>query len=324
MRFGLNSTGRRNITGLFWVTLSVLLLISVESYASAFLDRVVAVVNKEVITWSELYRAMEFDLSGGAKSLSEDEKKKFFKENEANFLENMIDMKLQIQTAKKLDIEASKADVSDAIESIKKKYSMDEKEFEESLKKEGFNMEEYKKRLAEQIVLSKVVGQQVRNKIVISDEEIKEYMAKNKSIQYRVREIFLKKPEKDTDRNAVETKAGELLQRLKTGEDFSQLALKYSDDSSGKIGGDLGFIKKEDLGKQFLDIISSMVVGDVSAPFWTERGLHILKLDEKVDAGNMKEFIEIAKKKLFDKRFSEEYRSWIRSLREKAYVEVRL
>lgn len=294
------------------------------SYPAVLLDKVVAVVNKEVITWGELYRTMEFETSNEMRSLSVAEKLKIFKENEAAFLERMIDMKLQLQVAKRLDIDASKEEIAEAIEGIRKKYAMDDKEFQESLKKEGFTLEEYKKRMAEQIILSKVINQQVKNKIVVSEEEIRAYTAKNQGTEYRVRQIFFRKPDKDFDKGAMEAKAEEVLQRLRSGESFAALAQKYSDDPTGRIGGDLGFIRKEHLGKEFLDVLSAMPVGTVSSPFWTEKGLHIVYLEEKVDAQNAAEFREIAVRKLLEKRFNEEYKIWIRGLRERAFVEVRL
>jgi peptidyl-prolyl cis-trans isomerase SurA len=325
MRFGKNVTGGLRITRFFLAALLVSCILPCGLDASPLLDRVVAVVDKEVITWSELYRAMEFEMmSSDMKSASDAEKKKIFKENEMAFLEGMIDRKLQLQAAKKLDIDASKEEIADAIGGIKKKYSMDDKEFQESLKKEGFTFEEYKKRLSEHLILSKLVGQQVRNKIVVSDAEVTKYIAKNKDSEYRVRQIFFKKSERNGDRDALEAKAEEVLQRLKNGEDFSILALRYSEDPTGKIGGDLGYLKREDLGKEFVEVLSRIGVGEVSKPFWTDRGLHIIKLEEKVDGKNMDEFRESVKKKLFEKRFDEEYRNWIRGLRERAFVEVRL
>lgn len=296
-----------------------------STFASPLLDRVVAIVNKEVITWSELYRTMEFEvMSGDMRSMSSDDRKKLFKESEAMFLEGMIDKKLQMQAAKRLDIEASKEELAEAIGDIKKKYSMDDKAFEESLKKEGFSLDEYRKRLAEHIVLSKVVGQQVRNKIVVTDEEVKEYMAKNADTEFRVRQIFFKKPEKESEKSSVEARAEDVFQRVKAGEDFAAAAFKYSEDPTGKVGGDLGFIKKDLLGREFLDVLSAMPVGGMSRPFWTASGLHIVKLEEKVDSKNVEEFRDSVKKKLFDRKFDQEYRNWIRGLREKAFVEVRL
>lgn len=305
-------------------TLLVLLFLSGNSYASMLLDRVVAVVNKEVITWSELHRAMEFEVTVDMKSLSDAEKSRIFKENEAVFLESMIDKKLQLQAAKNLDIDVSKEEIAESVEGVRKKYSMSEEEFNRSLKKEGFTLEEYKKRLAEQIILSKVIGQQVRNKIVISEDELKDYMSKNKDASFRVRQIFFKKPEKDIDRKAVEAKAEEIFNKLKAGEDFPMIAARFSEDPSGKAGGDLGLIKKEYLAKEFVEALSRMNVGDVSQPFWTSKGLHIIKLEEKIDARNMDEFKEALRKKLFEIRFNEAYKSWVRSLRERALVDIKL
>ncbi len=294
------------------------------AHSTALLDKVVAVVNKDVITWSELYKAMEFDAASGMKSLSEAERKKIFAENERRFLDNMVDTKLELQAAKALAIGASNEEIADAIGTIKKKYNMDEKTFEESLKKEGLSMDEYKKRLSDQIILSKLVGQQVRNKIVVSDQEIADYIAQNKNDEYRIRQIFFKKPAGDFDKKAFEAKADEVMQKLKSGENFATLAYTYSEDASARSGGDLGFIKKEDLGKEFLDAISHLAIGEVSAPFWTDKGLHIVQLEEKSDPSNVAEYREIAKKKIFEKKFNEAYRNWIRGLRERAFVEVRL
>lgn len=287
------------------------------------LDRVVAVVDKEVITWSELYRAMEFESGMDFRNVNEADKKKFFKENEAKFLETLIDRRLQLQAAKKLDISVSNEEVKEAIEGIKKKYNLSDKDFNESLKAEGMSIDEYRKRLAEQITLSKVVNQQVRSKIIVSEEEINEYLSKNKGSSYRIRQILIKKT-KDRDRDSMMAKAREALSRIMAGEDFSAVAFSLSEDPSAKAGGDLGMIKKELLSREFLDVLSRMNVGDVSEPFWTDKGLHIIKLDEKIEAKTQDEMKEMARKKLFENKFNEAYRGWIRSLRERAFIEIRL
>lgn len=309
--------------------LAVIVLFSGVSQAAVLLDRVAAVVNKDVITWSELYQAMEFEASTTVKALGEAERSRVFRDNEAYFLEIMIDMKLQLQAAKKLDIEAGKEEVNEAIDNVRKKYSMDDKEFSESLKKEGFTLNDYRKRIAEQIVLSKVVSQEVRNKIVISDKDIDEYLAKNKDAGYRLRQIIFNTPVNDAEKKALEARIEEVSQRLQKGEDFARLAAQYSDDPSGKTGGDLGFIKKEYLIKEFREALSDMKIGEVSKPFVTARGVYIIKLEDSSDAGKIgagtnEELRELIKKKLFDRRLSEDLKNWVRSLRERAYVEVRL
>jgi peptidyl-prolyl cis-trans isomerase SurA len=300
-----------------------------SSETPVLLDRVVAVVNKEVITWSELYKVMEFESTEQIKNLSEEEQAKIFKENEPLFLETLIDMRLQLQEARSLGIGITREEVDETIENIKKKYTMSDEDFKASIKKEGFTLEEYKKRLAEQILINKVVQFEIKNKIVISDAEVKKYMDANKETfsggeKYRLRQIFFKGPEGGMDKKAIEEKALLVLQKLKAGEDFSNLARIYSEDPSGKLGGDLGLIDKGLLASEFTNVLSGMKVGDYSMPFWTQRGLHIIKLDEKISAQNIDQVKEDVRRQLAEAKFSENYKSWIKGLREKAFIEIRL
>jgi peptidyl-prolyl cis-trans isomerase SurA len=307
----------------------ILLTLSLPSHAAILLDRVVAVVNKEVITWSELYKVMEFEATTQIKNLSEEERKKLFKESEASFLETLIDMRLQLQEARSLGLEVTQEEVKETIGNIQKKYSMTQTDFIESLKKEGLSIEDYQKRLSEQILINKVVNYQIRNKIVIADAEVKRYMEANResfsgSETYKLRQIFFQKPEGTLDKKTIEEKAVEVIKRLKAGEDFSALARVYSEDSSGRLGGDLGFVNKDLMAKESVEVLSGMNVGDFSMPFWTAKGLHIIKLEEKVSAQNIDKVREDVRKQLTEEQFSEKYKSWIKGLREKAYIEVRL
>jgi len=297
-------------------------------YAAVLLDRVVAVVNKEVITWSELFKLMESEATEQVKALKEEERMRIFKESEAVFLERLIDSKLQLQESQRLGIEVTPEEITEAIESIKKKYALTQDSLVVSLKKEGLTFEEYKKRLSEQIAISKVVNQQIRGKIVVSEEEVKKYMEANRELfgggeTYKIRQIFFKRT-KEGDIRGIEEKAFLVLQKLKAGEDFSVLAREYSEDPSGRMGSDLGFIRKDYLGKEFISVLSTMNVGDFSTPFWTEKGLHIIKLDEKVSAQNISEVKEEVRKKLMEDRFLEHYKVWIRRLREESFIEMYL
>ena len=304
-------------------------MLSVASDAAVLLDRVVAVVNKEVITWSELYKMMESEAADQVRALKEEERLKIFKDSEAAFLEKFIDIKLQIQEARRLGLDVATEEVTEAVENIKKKYSLTDSALEESLRKEGLSFEEYKKRLAEQIVISKVVSQQIRNKVVVAEEEVKKYMEANKESftdgeTFKIKQIFLGRPKDDADIKVIEDRASIIIQRLKAGEDFSILAEEYSEDPSGKLGGDLGFIKKSQMAKEFIDALNSMKVGEFSNPFRTQKGLHIIKLEEKVAAQSTDEARESVLKQLTESQFSERYKSWIKGLREKAYIVIRL
>ena len=298
------------------------------THANVLLDRVVAVVNQDVITWSELYRAMEADASPKIKELQKDEQRKVLKENEAVFLETLINVRLQLQEAKNAGVRVSDEELQGAIDNIKKKYSMSDAAFNESLKQEGLTFAEYKKRLWEQIVISKLVNSQIRNKIVVTDEDLKKFVAENKEASetaesYRISQIFLKK-QKNADNSKLEEKAGDLLKKIEQGESFSDLAKQYSEDPSAKAGGDLGLLKKSQLNKTFTDVLSGMQPGDVSKPFWTERGLHIIKLESRKAARSKDEVSEEAGNMLRNKLFTGRYNAWMKSLREKSFIDVRL
>jgi peptidyl-prolyl cis-trans isomerase SurA len=296
--------------------------------APVLFDRVVAVVNKEVITWSELYKAMEFQAAPQLKKLSNEERNKVFKQSEGSLLESLIDMRLQLQEAEKLGFEVTQKEITETIETIQKKYSMTQADFTESLKKEGLSFDEYKKRLSEQILINKVVTHQIRNKITVTDDLIKKYMEEHKedftgNEKYKLRQIFFKNNVGAVDTKTVEDRAALIIRRLKDGEDFSALARIYSDDSSGKIGGDLGFVSKDLLAKEFVEVLSNMHEGDNSMPFWTEKGLHIIKLDEIVSVQNMDKIKDDVRKKSTEEQLAERYKSWVKGLREKAYIAVR-
>lgn len=311
--------------------LIILILFGVtgHSQAAVLLDKVVAVVNQEVVTWSELYRSMEADASPQLKELKEEERGKIFRSNEVAYLETLINVRLQVQEAKNMGMSVSDDEVKEAIESIKKKYSMSDEEFKASLKKEGFAYEDYRKRLQDQILISKIVNQQVRGKVIPVEADINSYITENKSLKsggegYRVSQIFFKKPKRSEERKSLDEKAEQLIRRLKEGETFADLAKKYSEEPMGSSGGDLGLIMKDQLMKEFAEALSVMKQGEVSSPFWTERGLHIIRLDDKIAAKDQSQIRDEAQKEIGNRIFTDKYNKWIKSLREKAFIDIRL
>lgn len=305
--------------------LSLVLCGTLAAEGAIVLDKVVAVVNKEVITWSEVYKQMEFEGGAELASKSDEEKKTIFAKSEQAFLELLIDLRLQLQEAARVNIKVTDEDTSRALDGIRQKSRMSPEDFAAALRKEGFTAEEYKKRLAEQMTITRVVDQEVRGKLVVTDREVDEYLAANPHIVkesegYVLSAIFLKPGE---DRAATEQKASDIFLQLKTGGDFAALARQHSEDRTAAAGGDLGFVKKDDLSKDFLSVLSKMAAGEVSQPFWTERGMYLLRLNEVRNAKTQQELRAATREKMLDERFVKEYKGWVKGLREKAYVEVK-
>lgn len=302
-----------------------LLVASVRGSSSVLLDEVVAVINNEPITWSELYREMEFLAQDEVRALSPSEKRKFFEANKDALLEVYINSRVILKEANSLGIEASKEEVDEAIDRIKKKYSMDEATFIETLKRERYTLESYRKALSEQIIISKVVSQEIRSRIVVTDAEVKAYLESHPELTgpeiVRLRQLFLKRP-KESEIEAFQQKLNTIVEKLRAGEPFERVVLIYSEEL--KIpGGDLGYIKSSDLSAQFRDAIAGLKPGEISKPFWTEKGLYILKVEDRIGGMTAEEAQRYVRQILESQRFEESYRRWLKSLREKYHIEIK-
>lgn len=296
---------------------------------AVLLDRVVATVNDEVITWSELMNmiAMEGkEYLGGASGKEREEK---IKEIERPFLDNLVEIKLQLQEARKMGLGVSNAEVDGAVDEIKKKYDLTGESLAASLKAEGMTLEDYRQRLSEQILLQKVINYAVRNNIVISDGEIEEYYEANREKysgkeKIRIRQIFFAAPEDESLKADIEAVAGELAGRIEKGEDFAKLAAEFSEGPSRRFGGDLGYISRGSALKEVEEIAFTLKAGEVSGPFWSPAGLHIIKVEDKVEGGGIEKVRDRIKETLFQKAFESRYYEWKAELREKSYVEIKL
>jgi parvulin-like peptidyl-prolyl isomerase len=191
-------------------------------------------------------------------------------------------------------------------------------------------MRDYRNRLGEQILLQKVINHAVRSTVVVSDLEIEEYYEENRDkfgseeVKLKIRQIFFTLADYTRERDVIESRAGEIVDRLKQGEDFGELARQYSEDPSGKFGGDLGYVELGSLLKEVEDVALSMKPGEVSEPFWSSAGLHIIKLEDKIEGGGIAEARQKIKEILFKKAFEDSYHEWRTGLRENAYIEISL
>jgi peptidyl-prolyl cis-trans isomerase SurA len=298
------------------IIMTCLVLFPLNSRAAVMLDKIVAVVNSEVITWSELYRDMEFELSRNMQSVTQEQKMDVFKRNESSYLEGMINKKLQLQEAQKKRINVGDMDIDNAVRTISEKYGLGESEFQKVIENEGFTVSKYREMLREQIIIGRLVEREVMGKINISEEEVERYVKERRlgtENLYRIRQIFIKVPE-DGDEQAAWGKMSDIQKRLAEGEDFETLARTYSEDASADNGGDLGFLRKDNLSLEFQEALGSMSPGDISSPFSTRRGIHIIKLED------IKDVRAIIK----DERFSQAYQQWLKGLRERSFIEIRL
>ncbi len=321
---------KKTVPIIFFLTISLICFSVCRNVHSAtLLDRVVAVVNNEVITWSELRDIIALEGKSYLDKVPEGRKEEAIKELEKDFLNNLIDMELQLQEARRKGMDVSKAEIESAIADIKKKFNLTSEALLNSLEAEGMTMEDYSTSLGEQILLSKAVNYEVRANIVVTDREIQDYYELNKdklagTEKRKIRQIFFAVPKNNSQKSAVESKAHEAVTRLEKGEDFSKLAGEFSEDASRQFGGDLGYISRGSVLKEVEDVAFALSIGEVSKPFWSSTGLHIVKLEDKIEEEGFDKVKDKIKDILFEKAFAVKYIEWKAGLKEKAYIEIKL
>lgn len=309
---------------LIGISLSIFILTGVARAVE--LDRIVAVVNDEVISWSELYRAMESEVLRRSPGITRQEKAIIFKENESRFLEGMIDTRIQLQEAKRFGLDVVEAEVDSAIEGIRKRNNLSEEEFIGAIGKESLSLDAFKKIVAEDILISKLVERQVRTKVSVSEEEINAYIAENSGAigaggpTARIRMIFLKKPVDPDGIKKTAEKASKVYTRVMSGEDFGKVAIEVSEDPSSKSGGDLGFVKVASMMNEFQRAIKSISTGQIAKPFETAIGYYIVKLEDFKDISSR----QIVGSKIYEEKMAKEHRKWLKGLRDSSFIEVRM
>ncbi|MBF0520128.1 MAG: peptidylprolyl isomerase [Nitrospirae bacterium] len=307
------------------------LAVAINSEA-VMLDRVVAVIDKDVITWSELYRMMEFEMSDKLKGMKQSEKLAFLKTTERQALDKLIEMKLILSEAQRRGVGLSPKELDAAIDDIRVKYKVTPEEFAELLKKEGFTFDEYKKRFADQIIIQKLTSAEIYGKVMVTDEEIKARMNNNSAApdyglnpgKYRIRLILILKKNDAQEDKKIEDKMTEIYTELTKGADFAKLAAKYSEGPNVSNGGDIGFVNKEDMEKDVADVVVGMKAGEFSKVINSKDSSKIVQLMDKQSSDAPEKHSESVKNEIQDEKAKELYKDFIKSLKDKRVIKILL
>lgn len=287
--------------------------------ASVVVDRVVAVVNNEIITLSDLQREAALRKTKG-------------KEDDRTLLEDMIDRKLQMAAAKRAGMDVTDKELADAIADIMKRNSFDAKQFEAALAKDGLTLEQYKTELREQMTLSRMFNKYIRAGISVDEAEVHAYYNRNTAAyslpeEIRLQQIFFPLPDKASSRESAEVKekAQQAFARAKKGEDFSSLVREFSQGATASQDGDLGFTQRDSLLPEMEAAAKLLKPGDVSAPFLCAGGYHIIKLEEvRTPVRPYEKVKDEIMNMLYQQKVENTYRSWLQSLRSDSNIENRL
>lgn len=292
------------------------------------INRVVAIVNDEVITEQDVQQLISVLYAQYVQEYKGDELLKKMEEVKRDVLVQMIEDKLILSRAKELDIRVTEQEISDKLEYIKSSFQS-EKDFFDTLKTQGITVSDLKKRYSDQIMMKKVLDLEVRPGVSVLPSEISGYYEGHRedfrlSERCWVRHILIK-AEDDVGFELAKVEAQGICDKIKEGQDFAELAKAYSQGPNKENGGDMGYIARGEMLEELEDAIFSMDKGEYSGPVKSKVGYHIFKVEDIQHSGYLSLDMVQAdiKAMILQKRFKERLNEWLGGLRSKAYISIK-
>jgi len=267
------------------IFLVLLLPVGVAAQGVMPVDRIVAVVNKEVITATELHEAVtaaQRQLRRQGTPLPERGLL------ERQMLERLILDKAQAQLARDKGIRVDELQLDRAVQRVAQSNNMSLADFRAALERDRVPFQEWREELREQIVLSRLREREVDDRIQVSDSEIDVFLAQTQAkpdsrVEYQILHILVRVPEQTTpDRVEVaRARAQKALTEARAGADFASLAASYSDAPDALQGGALGWRSHDRLPELFSTALAAMKPGETSEILRSPAGFHVLRLSER-------------------------------------------
>ena len=284
--------------------------------AQPLADGIAVVVNSEIITVSDLRGEMVDETVRLKARYEGDELTARLVQKQYEVLNRMIERKLKLQEARSKKIEVSDEEVETAWEELRQNSTALPAALPQS-----------KDVLREELMVRRITDVEVRRGLIVSLEEVHAYYEEQQVAsprKYRIRQILLL-PKPDESRESVRTRGEVLVSQLNEGESFEKLAELFSDGPESVMGGDLGFVKKDELLAPLGEALNKLNPGEFSPLVETEIGIHILRLEE-IRKGTPPPFDKVKDvlgNQLYQKKRQQAYEEWMASLKNKAYVEIR-
>ncbi len=325
-----------SVIKLCFTSILAMLMVGGAAVAADVADRIVAVVNDDVVTLAELNRAFEPYAKNIEANYKGSDKDTVLKQNKAALLQRLIDQMLIEHEAKKAGtgIAAIKDDeVMDVLNDMLAKNKITMADYQKRLADEGNTLENVKKEIKGQMLRMRLLRREVQSRILITDQEIGEFYDKHRQDYegkeaVRIKQILLpvRADADKKERDRIRNQALQLRERILKGEPFEQLAAQYSKGPAAAQGGDIGFVERGVILPEVEKAAFGLSVGQLSEFIETEMGFHLITVVDKRGAG-LKPLAVVRneiKAKIEDEKIAKKYDEWIDGIRKRSFIDVRL
>ncbi len=298
-------------------------------------ERVVAVINDSIVLRSELDARM-IPVIGEAQSIADaKERERRIEKLRSQVLEEMVNEELIVQAAEAAKIEVESAEVQAALDEIKTSNNLDDAALGQVLAAQGYTLANYKQDLRRQLMRLRAINQLVAPKVNVTDEDVRarydQMQRRSEAVSaVQLSHILFKLPENPTEQQIAQAKerAATVIERVKGGQPFAQVAAEVSDDVGTKAtGGELGWFQRGSLANpDWEPVVFSMEKGDVRGPVTGPQGMHVFHVTE-IKRSDLKSYAEMKEgitRELRRKDLDKQTQVWIEELRKKAYIDIKL
>ncbi len=311
-----------------WLVVTAATAGFVDAQQAEVIDRIVAVVNSDIITLYDLNRAFKpYEANIKALQYPEDKERQTLFQVRSDVLNQLIDGLLADQQTKQAQIAVSQNEIDTTIERMKAARSFTDEQLREGLAAQGITMEEYRKEIESQILRTKLVNREVKSKIVITKEDIKAYYKSHHEKyagdkKYYLWNLFIKASE--IDRNAALKEMKSVVQKLKQGSSFEALVRELNATSSAVKGTDLGLYRRDELSQELREVVSKLKSNEFSEILETNFGYQIIYVQQIQDtaAKPIEEVETEIQKILYDEFVDNKYQDWLEDLRTRSHIRI--
>jgi peptidyl-prolyl cis-trans isomerase SurA len=302
---------------------------------SVIVEEIVARVNNDVITREDLDHArasLTSEIQDECQNCTPDQVHSQVAAKEKTLLRDLIDQSLLVQRGKDDNINVD-ADVVKRLDAIRQQYKFPDMDtLEKEVTKSGQDFEDFKNQIKNQLLTQEVIRKEVGSRIIISHEDVVKYYESHKQEFVRpetvvLREIFVSIESKPaSDIPTLRKKAENLRDRvIKNGDDFGELAKRFSDSPTAQQSGELGSFERSKLDPNISEKVFALNRGQMTDIIETKTGFEILQVRERYQSGEQpleKVEPEISNR-LYEQKMEPGMRAYLQTLREDSYLQVK-